>query len=137
MLRALIPLLLIFTCAPQARSQASQEYLVTFMNGRSYSYILEADWQPTVRQGQLVLRPATRVLMMDVALIQPYAPNDVRGLKQLKLMPQTPRINDPGILVWVEFDPLTPGAPKDNATGLVNPAPQTWVRPEAFRSAIE
>ena len=64
-------------------------------------------------------------------------PNDVRGLKQLKLMPQTPRINNPGILVWVEFDPLTPGAPKDNETGLVQAAPQTWVRPEAFRLAID
>lgn len=137
MLRALPLLLLCFWCPRPAQAQASQEYLVTFMSGRTHSYVMEADWQPTVRQGQLVLRPATRVLMMDVALIQPYVPNDVRGLRQLKLMPQTPRINNPGILVWVEFDPLTPGAPKDNETGLVQAAPQTWVRPEAFRLAID
>lgn len=137
MLRVLLFFQLAFTLATSGKAQASQEYLVTFMNGRSRSYIMEADWQPTVRQGQLVLRPATRVLMMDVALIQPYVPNDVRGLRLLKLMPQTPRTNNPGILVWVEFDPLTPGAPKDNETGLVQVAPQTWVRPEAFRMSIK
>jgi hypothetical protein len=137
MLRVVTLLLLFVGAVPFAKAQATQEFLVTFMNGRSYSYILDADWQPTVSHGQLVLKPATRVQMFDVALIQPYVPQDVRGLKRIKLLPQTPRVNNPGIEVWVAFDPLTPGAPKDNVTGLVQAAPQTWVRPEAFRIALE
>ncbi len=137
MLRALLLLQLALTLATVGKAQASQEFLFTFMNGSTRTYMLDENWQPTVRQGQLVITPAVRVLMMDVALIRPFAPNDVRGMKQLKLMPQTPRTNNPAIVVWVEFDPLTPGAPKDNATGLVQAAPQTWVRPEAFRMAIQ
>ncbi len=137
MLRALFILLLVLAWGPAAKAQASQEFLFTFMNGSTRTYVLDENWQPTVRQGQLVITPAVRVLMMDVALIRPFAPNDVRGMRLLKLMPQTPRTNNPGVAVWVEFDPLTPGAPKDNATGLVQAAPQTWVRPEAFRMAIQ
>jgi len=119
-----------------AEAQVSQEFLFTFMNGSTRTYVLDENWEPTVRQGQLVITPAVRVLMMDVALIRPFAPNDVHGMTLLKLLPRTPRTNNPGIQVWVEFDPTTPGAPKDNTTGLVQAAPQTWVRPEAFRMAI-
>lgn len=118
-------------------AQRSQEYVVTLVNGRTYTFIMEDDWSPRVRQGQIVFRPAVRILAMDVALIQPFAPNDLNGLKLMKLMPRAPRNGTPGSLVWVEFDPLTPGAPKDNATGLVHAGPQTWVRPEAFRMALE
>jgi hypothetical protein len=35
------------------------------------------------------------------------------------------------------IDPLKPGAYVDDDTGLVEAAPQTWVRPEAFRMAIQ
>jgi hypothetical protein len=121
----------------QAEAQRSQEYVVTLVSGRSYTFIMEDDWSPTVRQGQIVFRPAVRILAMDVALIQPFAPNDLTGLHQLKLLPRTPRTGSPGVVLWVEFDPLKPGAPRDNATGLVQAAPQTWIRPEAFRMAIQ
>jgi hypothetical protein len=137
MLRALFFLPLAFSLATSGMAQASQEFLFTFMNGSTRSFVLDQDWQPTVRQGQLVITPALRVLMMDVALIRPFMPRDVSGLHQLKLMPQTPRVSNGGIVVWVAIDPLRTGAYVDVDTGLVEAAPQTWVRPEAFRMAIQ
>jgi hypothetical protein len=137
MLRALLLLQLALTLATVGKAQASQEFLFTFMNGSTRTFVLDQDWRPTVRQGQLVITPAVRVLMMDVALIRPFMPSEVTGLYQLKLMPQTPRVRNEGILVWLAIDPLKPGAYVDDDTGLVEAAPQTWVRPEAFRMAIQ
>ena len=137
MLRTLFLLQLAFALALNVRAQASQEFLFTFMNGTNRTFVLDQDWRPTVRQGQLVITPAVRVLMMDVALIRPFVPSDVTGLQQLKLMPQTPRVSNGGILVWVAIDPLRTGSYVDADTGLVEAAPQTWVRPEAFRMAIQ
>lgn len=120
-----------------AQGQRSQEFLVTLINGRTLSCALDEDWTPEVRQGQIVFRPAVRILAMDVVLIRPFAPNDVSGLKLVKLLSRTRGAQGGSVQVWVEFDPLRPDAPVDNATGLVQVAPQTWIRPEAFRMVLE
>lgn len=123
--------------ATGASAQHAQEYLITLVNGRAFTYVMEEDWEPVVRQGQLLLKPSVRILAMDVALIQPVTPNDVRGLHLLELLPREPRVNAAPVQVWVAFDPFTPGLPVDNATGLANVAPQTWIRTGAFRMALE
>jgi hypothetical protein len=58
-------------------------------------------------------------------------------MKLVKLLSRTRGAQAGSVQVWVEFDPLRPDAPVDNATGLVQAAPQTWIRPEAFRMVLE
>ncbi len=130
-------LVLAFLALPSAQAQRSQEYQITLVNGRSFSYVMEEDWKPVVRQGQILLKPSVRILAMDVALIQPVTPNDVRGLRLVKLLPREPRVNGNAVQVWVAFDPFEPGAPLDVPSGLVPVAPQTWIRPGAFRMVLE
>lgn len=120
-----------------AKAQRSQEFLVTFVDGRTYSYVLPADWEPEVRRGQLVLTPAMRVWAMDVAAIRPFVTDDVSTLHRIKLLPRSPRVGRAALELWVEYDPLGPGMPIDPATGFVHAGPGTWVRPELFRMTLE
>ncbi|MEO8588819.1 MAG: hypothetical protein ABI432_05575 [Flavobacteriales bacterium] len=123
--------------APLAEEVNTQEFIFSQSNGKSFSLVLPADWQPYVEGGFLRISPRNRVLAMDVIMIRPITQLDVRGLQRVRLARRLGPTSGSGEYdLWVEAgrqDILG----SNHTLDFFKMAPQTWLRPNEFRLVLE
>jgi len=139
-IRKYILLVLLSACtaaAPLAGEVDTQEFIFTQSNGKSFSLVLPADWQPHVEGGFLRINPRNRVLALDVIMIQPRAQLDVRGMQRVRLARRLEPTSGAGQYdLWVDAG-MQDMLGSNRTLDLVKFAPQTWLRPNEFRLLLE
>ena len=115
----------------------TQEFVFITNSGRSFTHVLPSDWSPVIESGFLRINNRQRIMALDVIMIRPRVQLDVEGLEFVRLVRRNESTAASGKYdLWV-LAGIQDKIGLDKSQGLVEVAPQTWLRPNDFRLLIE